>query len=106
LNALYHGLSSLREEGLPVEAIPPRAAIYLTANFDLLGARTAAGKTLSSGEDVRHYLLTEAGVAIVPFSAFGATDDSGWCRLSVGAVSPDEIGALVPRLAQALKSLT
>jgi len=106
LNALYEGLAGLKTQGLPVEVIPPRAAIYLTANFDLLGARTAGGKTLSSGEDVRHYLLTEAGVAIVPFSAFGATDDSGWSRLSVGAVSLADIAALVPRLAQALKSLT
>ena len=106
LVALYEGLAGLKAQGLPIDAIPPRAAIYLTAHFDLLGARTPEGKVLTSGEDVRHYVLAAAGVAIVPFSAFGAVDDSGWCRLSVGAVSLEEIEALVPRLEQALKALT
>ncbi len=105
LTALYAGLAALEAQGLPVSAIPPRAAIYLTANFDLIGARTPDGHTIASGEDVRQYLLTAAGVAVVPFSAFGAADTSGWCRLSVGAVSPDEIAALVPRLLGALKAL-
>jgi aspartate aminotransferase len=106
LNALYQGLVALKALGLPIDAIPPRAAIYLTAHFDLLGARTPEGAVLGSGEDVRHYLLTAAGAAVVPFSAFGAKDDSGWCRLSVGAVSPEEIAALLPRLEGALKALT
>jgi aspartate aminotransferase len=105
LVALYEGLAALRAKGLPVDAIPPMAAIYLTAHFDLLGARTPEGKTLARGEDVRHYLLEAAGVAVVPFAAFGAADDSGWCRLSVGAVSPEEIAALLPRLERALKEL-
>jgi aspartate aminotransferase len=105
LLALYEGLRALRAGGLAVDAIPPRAAIYLTAHFDLLGAKTPEGKVLESGEDVRRYLLHAAGMAVVPFSAFGAADDSGWCRLSVGAVSPEEIAALLPRLERALKAL-
>jgi aspartate aminotransferase len=105
LVALYEGLAGLKRAGLPVDAIPPRAAIYLTAHFDLMGARTPEGDILASGEDVRQYLLAAAGVAIVPFSAFGATDDSGWCRLSIGAVSLEEIAALLPRLERALKAL-
>ena len=105
LLALYEGLAAFKAQGLPVDVIPPRAAIYLTAHFDLLGARTPDGRVLGNGEDVRHYLLTAAGAAIVPFSAFGAVDESGWCRLSVGAVSPEEIAALLPRLEQALKAL-
>ncbi|MEP7027499.1 MAG: aminotransferase class I/II-fold pyridoxal phosphate-dependent enzyme, partial [Candidatus Eisenbacteria bacterium] len=105
LAALYAGLAALEVQGLPVHAIPPRAAIYLTANFGLVGARTPDGRTLAGGEDVRQYLLTAAGVAVVPFSAFGAVDDSGWCRLSVGAVSLEEIAALVPRLERALREI-
>jgi len=106
LTALYAGLSALKARGLPIDAIPPRAAIYLTAHFDLLGARTPDGTVLVGGEDVRQYLLHAAGVAVVPFAAFGAADDSGWCRLSIGAVSPEEIAALLPRLERALKALT
>jgi aspartate aminotransferase len=60
---------------------------------------------IANGEDVRQYLLHAAGAAVVPFTAFGATDDSGWCRLSVGGVSPEEIAALLPRLERALKEL-
>ena len=106
LNSLYVGLAAMKAQGLPVDVIPPRAAIYLTAHFDLLGARTAEGATLANGEEIRQYLLKQAGVAIVPFSAFGAVDDSGWCRLSVGAVSLDDIALLLPRLEHALKSVT
>ncbi|MEO6462788.1 MAG: aminotransferase class I/II-fold pyridoxal phosphate-dependent enzyme [Candidatus Eisenbacteria bacterium] len=105
LAALHAGLSALTAAGLPVRAIPPRAAIYLTACFDLLGLRTPAGDVLACGDDIRRYLLAEAGLGMVPFSAFGAADDSGWCRLSVGAVSPEEIAAVLPRLEAALRAL-
>jgi len=105
LVALHAGLSALRAQGLPVEAIPPRSTIYLTAHFDLLGARTRDGRTLASGEDIRQYLLQAAGTAVVPFTAFGATDASGWCRLSVGAVSRSDIEGMLPRLEAALRAL-
>jgi aspartate aminotransferase len=105
LTALHAGLVALAEAGLPVRTIPPRAAIYLTAQFDLIGARTPAGDILACGDDIRRYLLAEAGLAMVPFSAFGAADDSGWCRLSVGAVSGEDIAAVLPRLEAALRAL-
>jgi aspartate aminotransferase len=44
-------------------------------------------------------------MAVVPFTAFGATDESGWCRLSVGAVSNADIDGLLPRLEAALRAL-
>jgi aspartate aminotransferase len=105
LAALHRGLEALSAQGLPVHAIPPRSAIYLTACFDLLGARTPDGRTLATSEAIRHYLLSAAGLAVVPFNAFGSTEESGWCRLSVGAVSPEDIEALLPRLEQALRAV-
>ena len=33
----------------------------------------------------------EAGFAVVPFQAFGLPGETGWARLSVGAVSLDEV---------------
>jgi aspartate aminotransferase len=105
LRLLYDGLAAMAQGGLPVRAIPPRAAIYLTAQFDLLGLRAPDGRVLESSEDIRKYLLDAAGMAVVPFQAFGATDESGWCRLSVGAVSPQAIEALLPRLHAALSAL-
>ena len=95
----------MARDGLPVRAIPPRAAIYLTAQFDLLGMKTRDGHVLESSEDIRKFLLSACGMAVVPFQAFGATDESGWCRLSVGAVSPAAIEALLPRLRTALAGL-
>jgi aspartate aminotransferase len=105
LDALYKGLSALASDGLPVEAIAPMGAIYLSARFALNGRRTRSGQTLHTNDQIRHYLLHEAGLAIVPFQAFGMTEDSGWFRLSVGATSVQEIEAMLPMLRQALEGI-
>jgi aspartate aminotransferase len=44
-------------------------------------------------------------VAVVPFQTFGAMDETGWCRLSCGAVSMQDIADALPRLRDALKAL-
>jgi aspartate aminotransferase len=90
LDALYDGITAMRKEGLPVEAIVPQGAIYLSVRFDLLG-RTAFGEPLRTNEDIRRLLLNHAGLAVVPFQAFGLKADTGWFRLSVGAASMPDI---------------
>ena len=45
---------------------------------------------------------SKAGFAVVPFQAFGLREDSGWFRISVGAVSLAEIDAALPRVRAAL----
>ncbi|MGG8473421.1 hypothetical protein ACM615_24045, partial [Rahnella sp. PAMC25617] len=62
LDAAYHGLKQLREQGYPVDAIAPAGAIYLTAKIDVLGRRTAAGEVLATTKEITAYLLTEAGL--------------------------------------------
>ncbi|MBI1804870.1 MAG: aminotransferase class I/II-fold pyridoxal phosphate-dependent enzyme [Ignavibacteriae bacterium] len=106
LDRLYTVLSALHSEGYAVDAIAPMGAIYLSARFALNGKRSAAGNVLQTNEDIRKYLLEEAGVAIVPFQAFGTTVDDGWFRLSVGAVSLSDIDAMAPRLRSALARLS
>lgn len=101
LHALYVGFSAMAADGYAVEAIAPQGAIYLSVRFNLLG-RTIQGKTIQTNEDVRRLLLEQAGVAIVPFQAFGLREESGWFRLSVGAVSMDDIQAMFPRLRELL----
>jgi aspartate aminotransferase len=96
---------ALRDEGLPVAATTPQGAIYLSARFAIAGLRTPEGERLETNESVRRYLLRAAGLAAVQFQAFGSTDESGWFRLSVGAVSLGQIEALGPRLRQALLAL-
>lgn len=105
LQALHEGLQGMRAAGLPVESIAPMGAIYLTARIHPFGRRRADGTTLTTNEDIRRFVLDDAGIGIVPFQAFGAKDDSGWFRLSVGAVGEDEIAAALPRLSRALLAL-
>lgn len=105
LDALYDGIAGMRDRGLPVDALAPAGAIYLSARFALHGRRTPDGATLRSNEDIRAHLLHHAGLAGVPFHAFGVPGDDGWFRLSVGAVSMDEIHALLPRLAATIEAV-
>jgi aspartate aminotransferase len=105
LEALHEGLKALARAGHPVEAIAPMGAIYLSARFDLIGRTTRDGARLATNEDIRRELLQRAGVAVVPFQAFGLAEDSGWFRLSVGAVSVEQIRAMFPRLEAALADL-
>jgi aspartate aminotransferase len=105
LDLLHDGILELRAEGHPVDAVQPMGAIYLSARFDLFGKTARDGTTLRSPQDVRAWLLREAGLGVVPFSAFGLTEENGWCRLSVGAVSLDEIKSALPRLRAGLDAL-
>lgn len=106
LALLHTGFQGLKNDGLQLDSIPPMGAIYLTVRINPFGRRTPAGQVLATNEDVRKYLLTDAGIGIVPFQAFGVPGDEGWFRLSVGAVSEEEINAALPRLARAMQALT
>jgi aspartate aminotransferase len=97
LDALAEGLLSMKRDGLPVDAIDPQGAIYLSARFDLAGA-TWRGRKLETNEQIRRLLLEEAGFAAVPFQAFGLREETGWFRLAVGSAAPAEIAAVLPRL--------
>ena len=104
LDALATVLRTLQGEGFPVDATDPQGAIYLSARFNLAGARTPEGEELDTNDSVRRYLLRAAGLAAVQFQAFGSEEEDGWFRLSVGAVSVGEIEALLPRLRDALEA--
>ena len=105
LDTLYSEISSLKDAGYPVDAIPPMGAIYLSARFNFLGKKTPEGKILATNEDIRKYLLFSADFAIVAFQAFDLREDTGWFRISVGAVSMEEISTIVPKLKAAMDSL-
>jgi aspartate aminotransferase len=105
LDLLHGGLQAMKQRGLPVDSIPPMGAIYLTARIHPFGRRTPEGAELRTNDDVRRYVLEAAGIGVVPFQAFGSTEDEGWFRLSVGAVSPADIEAALPRLEEALRRL-
>jgi aspartate aminotransferase len=48
LDALYAGLTAMRDDGLPVDAIAPQGAIYLSAKFALTGRVAPDGTRLDS----------------------------------------------------------
>ena len=106
LRLIYNGFSKLKSEGLAVDAIAPEAAIYLTIKIDLTGKTTPEGKKLESQSDVTAYVLNNAGLAVVPFYAFGADRSSPWYRLSVGTCKKEEVDEMIDKLRQALQQLS
>ncbi len=105
LQKIYTGLMTLKSEGLPVDAIAPQAAIYLTIKVAAAGKKTNEGTELKDQKDVTSYLLNEAGLAVVPFYAFGAPDDSPWYRLSIGTCKKETINDMLDALGTALRKL-
>lgn len=105
LTTLYKGFQQLKAEGFKVDAIEPMGAIYLTVKVDYAGKTTPDGNVLKSSADINFYLINEAKVALVPFSAFGTGHDVNWFRVSVGASTLVEIEELTGRIREALGKL-
>jgi aspartate aminotransferase len=97
LEALARGFQALKAEGHPVDCVPPEGAIYLSLQLDLVGRRLE-DREIATNEDIRRLLLERAGLAVVPFHAFGLRQETGWFRLSAGAVSPRDIEDAFPRV--------
>jgi aspartate aminotransferase len=97
LVAIHDGFAALGDAGYPVTCVDPQGAIYLSLRIDVVG-RSFDGERIAGNEAIRKILLEHAGLAVVPFQAFGLEAESGWFRLSVGAVSMDEIERMFPRV--------
>ncbi|HRH10352.1 MAG TPA: aminotransferase class I/II-fold pyridoxal phosphate-dependent enzyme [Bacteroidia bacterium] len=105
LKGFYEGFQQLKKEGHAVDAIAPQAAIYLTVRLSLKGKKTADGRSISTTKDITKYLLDEAKIALVPFYAFGASEDSEWYRLSVGTCKVEDVSDAILSLRKALEKL-
>ncbi|WP_018629309.1 pyridoxal phosphate-dependent aminotransferase [Niabella aurantiaca] len=90
LQQICKAIRAFKEAGLPVDAIAPQASIYLTVKIDLPGDASVA-------------LLNGAGIALLPFSAFGATKSEKWYRLSVGTCRKEAIGPMLQELKNVLE---
>ena len=106
LRSIYKGFMQLKKEGFAVDAIAPEAAIYLTIKIDLTGKKTADAKILADQGAVTAYVLNTAGLAVVPFYAFGADRSSVWYRLSVGTCKKEEINEMIGKLRESLNKLS
>ena len=105
LEALHTGLLALKAAGYPVDAVAPAGAIYLTIKIDELGRTAPDGTVLATTAELTSYLITDAKLALVPFSAFGSPASEPWFRASVGAETVESIAAALPRLKAALDKL-
>ena len=105
VQALTEGFAAMRADGLPVDLVQPQGAIYLSLQLGLIGG-TCDGQPVTTNDQIRRLLLHEAGFAVVPFQAFGLPRDTGWFRLSVGAVSLDDIARALPRIRALLMRCT
>lgn len=106
LAGFYEVFTKLKSEGFSVDAIAPQAAIYLTVQLNLVGKKTAAGELLDNTAKVTAYILNEAKIALVPFYAFGASNESDWYRLSVGTAKTSDIQEVYTALKKALEKLS
>lgn len=104
LNLAHAGIQRLKSKGLAVDCVAPEGTLYLSARFDLFG-RVVDGKMLETNEDIRRVLLQRAGIAVVPFQAFGLAREDGWFRLSVGGATTAAIEAGITRLETLFGSL-
>ena len=100
LDLLYAGIQSLKAEGLPVDAIAPQGAMYLSVKVDLIGKYG-----FQSTDDIRKFLLDQADCAAIPFHCFGDHVHLGWFRFSIGAVSMHEISESIVKIKSALIAL-
>ena len=105
LQTLHAGIQDMKSRGFAVESIKPMGALYLTVEINYLGKKQPNGNLIKNSSDLVFYLIEEAGVALVPFSAFGNSPDMPWFRASAGGLSLDEIKQMMPRLENALAKL-
>lgn len=105
LNVLHNGIQDMKSRGFVVESIKPMGAMYLTIKLDYLGKTKPDGTKIENSSDLVFYLIEEAGVALVPFSAFGNSPETPWFRASAGGLSVDEIKNMMPRLENTLNKL-
>jgi aspartate aminotransferase len=97
LQTLADGIHAMKRDGLPIDCLEPQGAMYLTVRAELHG-RTIDGVHIEDDDAMRQALLQHAGVGVVPFTAFGYPDGSGWFRMAVGAVTMDEVTGALERL--------
>lgn len=105
LKVLHNGVQHLKGKGLAVDSIEPMGALYLTIKLDYIGKTKPDGAVIENSSDLVFYLINEAGVALVPFSAFGEEKSEPWFRASVGGLAVDEIKVMLPKLESALNKL-
>jgi aspartate aminotransferase len=103
---LFEGFEKLRSKGYPVRLIKPEGAIYMTAQFALMGKKLPDGSVIKTTSDITGFLLNHARLALVPFTAFGCEFGTDWFRISIGTLKEEEVPELLLKLDNALSLLS
>jgi aspartate aminotransferase len=106
LEKFHKGIQTLKSKGYNVDSIAPEGALYLTFKLDLVGQKTTDGMLLETQENVTQFILGQAQLAIVPFSAFGDDKTSPWYRISVGTCQLADIDIVLENLDKVLGGLS
>lgn len=104
-DGLFKGFEALKAKGFPVQIIAPEGAIYLTAQFALIGKKLPDGNIIQTTSDISSFLINHAQLALVPFTAFGCPNGTDWYRISVGTLNEKDIPDLLLKLENALSKL-
>jgi aspartate aminotransferase len=99
-------MQAMKQKGLLVDSVSPEGAIYLTIQFDLKDKVKNDGCKLENTADITKFLLEEAKLAVVPFSAFGASKESNWYRLSVGTATERDVQEALQAVENAIQHLS
>jgi aspartate aminotransferase len=105
LSGLFEGISNLKNQSYPIDVIYPHAAIYLTVKCPWTQKQTSKSVILKDQSMVTDYILNFCKVAMVPFNAFGSSNDSEWYRISVGTMKTEEIDLIVTALRNGMDQL-
>jgi aspartate aminotransferase len=104
-NDLFEGFEKLKAKGYPVRLIKPEGAIYMTAQFAIMHKHLPDGSTIESTADITGFLLNQAQLAVVPFTAFGCEKGTDWFRIAIGTLKEEDIPKLLLKLETALSTL-
>jgi aspartate aminotransferase len=80
--------------------------MYLTVQVNIKGYVLPNGEIIHHTSQITSFLLNHASFAVVPFSAFGAENDSCWYRISVGNCNINDIPEMMIQLSKAFALLT
>lgn len=106
LSGFYNGFMNLKGKGYDVNAIAPMAALYLTIEINLLGKKKPDGTKFETTEDVTKFILDDAKIGLVPFSAFDSKANPTWYRLSVGTCTKEEVDEALLSLEKSLEKVS
>ena len=98
--------NTLKSEGFSIDIIQPQGAIYITVQFALKGKRKPDGSLIETTDDIAFYLLKEAQLGVVPFTAFGNPKGTDWFRVSIGTCDLEELPEMEVLLRNALRKLS